>query len=199
MTQGLHVTGIEFVPVLGLPSKVTAALQSVTDNQLFPHSTCFADRETVWRSTSWPCSPSKGPHIPDGAEWKLTSSELKLRAVRFAPNRGKCQVCSRCWESRAHSDCNLKRELTKQVAVQRPWGQLPTQRNWSPCLWAGPSRASSPAWVALPGPSPVLLTIAAPGLSPPEPSLPSCWQAALTRCPLCVLGGGGGSCSASCC
>lgn len=79
MTQGLHVTGIEFVPVLGLPSKVTAALQSVTDNQLFPHSTCFADRETVWRSTSWPCSPSKGPHIPDGAEWKLTSSELKLR------------------------------------------------------------------------------------------------------------------------
>lgn len=54
--------------------------------------------------------------------------------------------------------------------------------------------ASGPGRAALaypPGsPAPALPTQAAPGVSPPQPSR-LCWQALVTRCPLCGLGGGG--------
>ena len=59
------------------------------------------------------------------------------------------------------------------------------------------AEASSPSWAALLGspPAPVLLTQAPswPLTAPALSALPSRWQAAVTRCPLCVLGGGGGS------
>ena len=61
-------------------------------------------------------------------------------------------------------------------------------------VWPRPAALAGQPCLALP-PAPVLLTQAPswPLTSPALSALPSRWQAAVTRCPLCVLGGGGGS------
>ena len=73
--------------------------------------------------------------------------------------------------------------------IQRP----PTGAAHSEHL--APLGVSQQPWLGSPlppslSPAPALPTQAAPGFSPPRPS-GLCWQAPVTRCPLCVLGGGG--------
>lgn len=113
---------------------------------------------------------------------------------------GKFQVCSCCLESKAHADCNLKilkreikrvpcRSLEAQLHPEAPHLGLPT---WSPSsLWVSASSRGWAALSALPQPCfcPAHTSCPWPLTFPALSSL--CWQAMVTRCPLCVLGGGG--------
>lgn len=50
---------------------------------------------------------------------------------------------------------------------------LPTQSTLSRCLWASAAEGQRPCLDSPPWPFPVLLTQAAPGLSPPSPLRPA--------------------------
>lgn len=85
MTQEFPVTGTEFAPVLGLPHNVTGScLAGCDDSQHSPtQHPILQTGKPVCKSLSWPRSPSEGRHIADGAEWRLTGSELKPWTVGY--------------------------------------------------------------------------------------------------------------------